>query len=292
MTPTPPTPPPARTAQPPITALRLAIEDEARTLRFHLQHGARWLLQDFQSGVGMLEQMGAPGARQLPKLQHFVESAAQATGLVLESAENAAALAASSDAPYRKLHFQLLPLASYFRNADNHDPSRLFTSVFYWLIRHALETRSTSGLMVRQRLINEAYWTVLARNPAMVARLNTSPSGHDATDSEQNLRLCVLLFESLLQTRPVYDGNMPPWTQSEIQGQNRASAFASLLSVVVALGLSAQADVGSTGAGASDLLSLANQLVGARLCAFEDAASRTNARDALADELSFVFRHA
>lgn len=287
-----PTPEPSPSAQPQRTALRLSIEDEAIALRFHLRHGANWLLKDFQAGVGKLEQLRAPGSSQLSKLQHFVESAVQATGLALQTAQDAAAVVASPQAPYRDLDFQLLPLAAYFRTADTRNPSRVFTHVFYWLIRHALDMRAAPGLLVRQRLVDEAYWVMVARGASHIKHLNPNPAEGGAGDPQDRHTLCAWLLEALLKTRPVYDGGCPPWTERALARASYAEAFASMLSAVVAVGLASDSSHRDGGTDASDRLRFANDLVNARLSSFEAAAKKDNATGALAAELAFLLRHA
>ena len=286
------TPIPARSAQPQREALTLGIKDEARKLRLNLQHGAHWLLRDFQESAGIAEQASGAGGKQATRLQHLVHAAAQTTSFVFESAQDAAAAVIFSDAPYRRLHFQLLPLASYFRATDDQHPSRLFTNVVYWLIRHALKLRPVPSLMVRQQAVDEAYWMVLARVPALLARLRATSTDDDAANLEQNLELCVALLQALLQAQPVHDAGLPPWVERDLAETETVAVLASLLTVVASVGLAASALRQGRDADASGQLQLAAQMVNARWSEFASAVGKANAQEALAAELAFVFRHA
>lgn len=282
-----------RPAQPPATALRLSLEDEARTLRLHLRRGSGWLRDAFHEGVQDLERRQLPGGAQLPRVQQLVDSAAEATGLVFETAQNMAAVVASSDAAYRRLHFPLLPLASYFRVEGRARSSRRFSDVFYWLIRRALETGPAAGLLVRRRRVDQAWWEVVGGDPALIERLRADPSERDAQDAERNLVLAARLLAALRHVHTVHDGDALPWAaQHALVPEATRAVHAALIAAVVAVGLGANAAPRVAAMDAAERLALAQLLVAARLDAFEAALGKSDIEAALGSELAFLFRHA
>jgi len=287
--------PSATRTQPSRTALRLTLEDEARLLRHHLREGAQWLMRDVRAGVGRLDQavpLPAPVGSQLPKLQHIVDSAAQATEQVFASAQNAAAVVVSSDAAFRRLRFVPQPLALCLRADGTRNPSRLFTNTFYWLIRKALEDTPASALLLRRRRVDGVWWALQsAELPCMLALRGGAAEGV-ALDPALNEQLGAAVFEALARAEPVQDAGRMPWAAAELGDAAAASVWESLLAATLAMGLVLPAGAQAAGMDARECLQLAKRLVRAHHGPFLDAMrAAPQDRHAVAREIAFVLRH-
>ncbi|RYX93539.1 MAG: hypothetical protein EOO28_18235 [Comamonadaceae bacterium] len=300
--------PPAKPEQPTRTAVRLALKDELRSLRFNLQHGAQWLLQDV--GAGIAKRVDLPAAAEnfapLGKLQHLIDGAAQHALSGLQSAQDAAASTVLADAPYRTLQFRLQPPIAYFNADDARHPSRLFADVFYWLIRHVLDGRASPEttaaateavsapvtLIARQQAVDEAYWAVVARQEALLARLRAevAASASGTLHNDDNALLCAAIFQALLAAQPVRDPSLPPWAGRALLDTDALAIRTCLLTVVIAAGLAQ--DAHGAPRDAADALRLAGQLVAARMPYLDVALNKPKAGEAVAAEMAFIFRHA
>ena len=290
-----------RSTQPKRTAVRLAVQDELRSLSFNLQHGAEWLINDVGAGLakrGVLPEPTGPLAP-LGKLQQMIGSTAQQALSSLQSAQHAAASTVLDAAPYRALDFQLQPLLAYFSHTDTRHPSRQFTDVFYWLIRHLLDGRITANaapagtaLTARQCAVDEAYWLVVANHDALLSRLHAevSLSASGMLRPDDNALLCAAVFQELLAAQPVRDPSLPPWADRALPDSDAPALKTCLLTAVIAAGL-AQTQIGEVRE-VADALRLAHQLVAARLPHFEVAINKPNAGTAIAAEMAFTLRHA
>ena len=296
--------PPEPTTQPTRTAVRLALKDELRSLRFNLQHGAQWLLQDV--GAGIAKRVDLPAAAEsfapLGKLQHLIDGATQQALSGLQLAQDAAASTVLADAPYRTLQFKLQPPITYFNADEVRRPSRLFADVFYWLIRHVLDGKASAGtadaatspatLIARQQAVDEAYWAIVDRHEALLARLRSeiAASASGTLHNDDNALLCAAIFQALLAAQPVRDPSLPPWAGRALPDADAHAIRTCLLTVVVAAGLAQ--DAHGAPRDAADALRLAGQLVAARMPYLDVALNKPKAGEAVAAEMAFIFRHA
>ena len=297
--------PPEHPTQPTRTAVRLALKDELRSLRFNLQHGAQWLLNDV--GAGLAKRVDLPAAAEnfapLGKLQQLIDTTAQHALSGLQSAQDAAASTVLADAPYRTMQFQLQPLTGYFAADDSRRPSRLFADVFYWLIRHVLDgkastdtaaaqTATPAPLIARQQAVDEAYWAVLDQHGALLARLRSevAASASGLLRPDDNALLAAAIFEALLAAQPVRDPGLPPWSDRARPQAHTPAVTGCLLTAVVAAGLAR--DNSGLPRDVPEALRLAAQMVSARMPYFEVAMNKPKAGEAIAAEMAFIFRHA
>ncbi len=288
-------------SQPRKIAVRLALQDELRSLRFNLQHGAQWLLDDVGGGVAKRFELQPSDALSAPlgTLQRMVGTTAQQALTGLQSAQHAAASAVLADAPYRTLDFKLEPLLAYFSAKDIHHPSRLFTDVFYWLMRHVLEGKvitdaelAGTPLMARQRAVDDAYWLVTDTHQELLNRLHREAglASSGLLRPDDNAMLCAAVFQALRATQPVRDPSLPPWAERALPEVDAPAVTHCLLTAVLAAGL-ARTQCGET-RDTSVALQLAHQLSAARFASFRVAMNKPDAEAAVATEIAFVLRHA
>ncbi|MDO9402705.1 MAG: hypothetical protein Q7T87_01595 [Polaromonas sp.] len=292
--------PPAPTSQPTRTAVRLTLTDELRSLRFNLLHGAQWLVGDVGANLVRRVELPAPAAQLMPidKLQHLIDTTAHQALAGLQSAQNVAATTVLADAPYRTLTFGLEPLLAYFSREDARHPSRQFTDVFYWLIRHVLEGKAGhavpagSAFITRQQAVDEAWWTVANNDGALLARLQTdaTASAGGTLSTDDNALLGAAVFLSLLSARPLRDPGLPPWSDRALPDTDARAVMSCLLTAVLAVALSH--DHTGVPREAAAALQLAGQLVDARLPYVEVALREPHPREAIAAEMAFTLRHA
>ena len=283
--------PPTRTTQPTRTAVQLALKDELRTLGANLQHGAQWLLHDVSGSiVKRVDPQNAATDSKLLKLQHLIDSTAQVTLSTLQAAKHAAAITVLPDAAFRTMSFQLQPLAAYFNAGGSAHPSRAFTDVFYWLIRHAIDLDEGAGgkLIARQQAVDETYWALTRDHGDLIDRVAAPAPG--ASHARDHALLCAALLQTLVQAHPVRDAHLPPWAERNPATAASPGLHRMLMTVVVAAGMVRERDQASVDV--AQRLQLARQIVLARLPFLETAIKQPSARQALADELAFIFRHA
>jgi hypothetical protein len=285
--------PPTRTTQPTRTAVQLALKDELRTLGANLQHGAQWLLHDVSGSiVKRVDPQNAATDSKLLKLQHLIDSTAQVTLSTLQAAKHAAAITVLPDAAFRTMSFQLQPLAAYFSAAGSAQPSRAFTDVFYWLIRHAIELDEGTGgkLIARQQAVDETYWALLRDHGDLIDRITAPATAPGASHGRDHALLCAALLQALVQAHPVRDAHLPPWAERNPATSGSPALHRMLMTVVVAAGMVRERDQASVDV--AQRLQLARQIVLARLPFLETAINQPSPWQALADELAFIFRHA
>lgn len=297
--------------QPAGTAMRLAVKDELRSLRFNLAQGAHWL-QDLGGALAGRSGMAppAPVAAPLDTLQHLLDATAQQalTGyrLVRHSAAapsavhdlarpvaiNTFSTVSTLGAP---VTVELLPPAACFADPAARLPSKRFTDMFYRLIRRVLETEAgrdaaRSPLIVRQQAVDQAYWRVLERHAALVARVRGSAEQNGLANPGDHAWLCGAMLQALMDMQPLRDPSLPPWADRALTGPDQRTATLCLLSAVLACGLAQ--DATGIARSAADGLRLGVQLAGARIASVEQALGKPRPAEALAAEMAFIFRHA
>jgi hypothetical protein len=134
----------------------LVVKDGLRGLRFNLRHGAQSIARKIEETTQRLDDMDGPLAR-LPRLGEPLAAAARTAAQLVDSADHAASDLLSVNGEYRRLQFRLHPMQHYFTPGDAAERARSFTKTVYWSIRHSLQMRGATDVVVHEQVVHRAF---------------------------------------------------------------------------------------------------------------------------------------